>query len=110
MLYKKHLKLLKGDGKIKMRKKINYKKLDEDDILEILLENFQDSKKTAFGRGVLLGTIGKDLRFVGVFGKVNDEKIRKCNLEEFDRQNDFNGDHKFLKEHPEFEIKNSNKK
>lgn len=88
-----------------MNKNINWKKLDSDDILEIILEHFQESEKDCeFARGVLLGTAGKDLRFVGVFGKEIDSQIKNYDLVKLDENIDYNGDHSFLKSNPDFQI------
>ncbi len=80
------------------------KKLNEDDLLEILLEHFQEIefKTSSFSRAILLGTPGKDLRFISIFGDEDDIELRKCNLEEIDRRCDFNGDHSFLEKNPKF--------
>lgn len=81
------------------------KKLDEDDILEILLEHFQESEYSncKLARGCILGTPGKDLRFIGAFSNDFDE-INTIDFEEIDEQLGFNGDHSFLKSHPEFNL------
>lgn len=84
-----------------MSKRKIIKKLDEDDILEILIEHFQKGKfGESCGQGCILGTPGKDLRFIGVISK----NCGEYNLEEIDKEMDFNGDHAFLKKHPEFYI------
>ena len=91
-----------------MGKKINFKKLDADDILEIILEHFQNSEKDCeFAKGILLGTAGKDLRFVGVFGKENDSQLKNYDLIKLDENMDYNGDHSFLKDNPDFQIQTS---
>ena len=86
-----------------MNEKICYKKLDEDDILEILIEHFQDDELSDYisAQGCLLGEPGRDLRFVGVFSN-NDETILKHDLEILDKEIEYNGDHAFFKKHPEF--------
>ena len=63
-------------------------------------------KKLPLGKGCLLGTPGKDLRFIGVFTD-EEEDISKYDLEKIDMEMDFNGDHSFLKKHPEFYINNN---
>ena len=86
--------------------KTNFKKLDEDDLLEIVLEHFQQLETDSeFARGVFIGTAGKNLRFIGLFGKENDQELKKCDLFQLDKDHDFNGDHAFLKNNPEFLIK-----
>ena len=84
-------------------------KLNEDDILEILLEHYYQNKNCAFlpdSRGVLFGTPGEDLRFIGVYGKEEEEpQLAKCNLSEIDKTTDFNGYHSFLEGNPRFWLK-----
>ncbi len=88
-----------------MSDKLVYKKLDEDDILEIVIEHFQESlSNSEIGRGMLMGSPGEDLRFVGVFGSENDSDVMTCNLREIDKEKEFNGDHAFLKKNPEFHL------
>lgn len=75
-----------------------YKKLDADDILEILVHYYQDSKSEFFehARGILLGNAEEDnIRFIGVFGKSEDPAVTACDLEELDNQLEYNGDHAF---------------
>ena len=87
-----------------MNNDVHLKKLDEDDILEILLEHFQDGELNdcPCSRGCILGSPGKDLRFIGVFSKESESNEYKRDFEDIDNEIDFNGDHAFLKEHPEF--------
>lgn len=98
-----------------MNRKICYKKLDEDDILEILIEHFQNGELSDFisARGCILGKPGDDLRFVGVFSK-SDKQVLNQDLEEIDKGINYNGDHSFLKTHTEYNLdpefqKNRNK-
>jgi len=89
-----------------MNENFIYKKLDQDDILEILVEHFQDGELSDCSRaqGCLLGTPGKDLRFIGVFS--NDESITlHHDYEKLDEALDFNGDHSFINAHPEFQLR-----
>lgn len=88
-----------------MDRKICYKKLDEDDILEILIEHFQNGEFSDFisARGCILGKPGDDLRFVGVFSK-SDKQVLDHDLEELDKEINYNGDHAFLKTHPEYNL------
>lgn len=90
-----------------MTEQYYYKKLDEDDILEILMEHFQDDELAGveLSQGCILGTPGKDLRFIGVFSKDSSEKVANIDFEKIDETIDFNGDHSFLKSNPEFYIK-----
>ena len=90
-----------------MNDKIKYKKLNQDDILEILIEHFLDEefRGLAYAYGCLLGSIDEDLRFIGVYGdEPCTEDINAC-ISEIDANVDFNGDHEFLKNNPEFQIK-----
>ncbi|KIR01966.1 hypothetical protein P261_00780 [Lachnospiraceae bacterium TWA4] len=88
-----------------MNEKICYKKLDKDDILEILIEYFQENEflEFSFAEGYLLGDSEKDLRFIGVFSN-NYKKISEGDIKKIDREMDYNGDHSFLKNHPEYNI------
>ena len=84
----------------------NVKKLNEDDILEILLEYFQENEFKDFpnSRGLLIGEPGKDLRFICIFGKEDNSIIKNCDLSELDKTFDYNGDHSFLDYHPQFKF------
>ena len=88
-----------------MNGKICYKKLDEDDILEILIEHFQNDELSDFiyAHGCLLGKPGEDLRFIGTFSKSDGQVITE-DIEKLDKEIDYNGDHSFLKNHPEFNL------
>lgn len=87
------------------KKEIVIKKLNEDDILEILLEHFQENeledKHIVLTSGIIFGSPGKDLRFIGVFGDEKSEEIFKYDLAKIDKETEFNGDHAFLEKHPE---------
>jgi hypothetical protein len=88
---------------VNINKDLVYKKLDEDDITEIIIEYFQETlNNSELGRGILIGNAGKDLRFIGVFGNEDDPKVQMCDLIELDKEKEFNGDHAFLKNNPEF--------
>ena len=82
---------------------IKYVKLDEDDILEIIVEHFQDENVNIFfGKGIILGTPSKDLRFVGVLSTEDAfTKARDVNLEELDKKMEYNGFHSSIKNNPE---------
>ena len=84
-------------------------KLNEDDILEILLEHYQETvfENSDIARGILLGSPGEDLRFIGIFGEEGDSKILQCDLQGLDEEVEFNGDHSFLVSNPEFQQKKS---
>lgn len=85
--------------------KVMFKKLDMDDILEILIEYFQDSNEGCQNAsGIILGTPNEDLRFIGVFGRLTNSDIEKYDLEEIDKTMDYNGDHAFIKAHPECQL------
>jgi len=85
---------------------INYIKLDADDILEILLEYYQEQfENTTLAKWIILGTPENDLRFIGAFGKENDPNFNSVDLEEIDKIMDYNGDHSSLKNNPDFFIK-----
>ena len=88
-----------------MNSEICYKKLDEDDILEILIEHFQNSELSDYvtARGCILGKPGDNLRFVGIFAK-SDKQIFTQEFEKIDKKIDYNGDHSFLRSHPEFNL------
>ncbi len=86
-----------------MKKNIRYVKLDMDDILEILVEHFQDqSAEFMNAKGIILGTPENELRFVGAFASECDEQFANLDLEKLDEFLSYNGDHAFLKSHPEF--------
>lgn len=88
-----------------MNGKICYKKLDEDDILEILIEHFQNGELSDFisAHGCILGKPGNDLRFIGVFSK-SEKQVPYQDLEKLDKEINYNGDHSFLKAHTEYNL------
>jgi len=90
-----------------MINKIQYKKLNQDDILEILIEHFLDDEFRGLGyaHGRLLGNIDEDLRFIGVFSEEGTMDELTSSINEIDLNCDFNGDHEFIKNNPEFQIK-----
>ena len=84
-----------------MKNKIVYEKLNEDDILEIVMEHLQEKHGDfPFSKIVILGEIGKDLRCICALSK----KVPRSdlNLIEIDKKMEFTGDHAFLEQHPEF--------
>ena len=93
-----------------MKKKIKYIKLDADDILEILLEHYQEQFKGCLrSKGIILGTPGDNLRFIGAFANEQAKEFADLDLEIVEKELPFNGDHSFLKANPEFCIKNTDK-
>ena len=83
----------------------NFIKLDSDDIMEILLEHYQERfKDSEFAKGIFLGTPENELRFIAVFGKAEDDEICTIDLEKIDQQMDYNGEHAFLRKNPQFYI------
>ena len=88
--------------KNKGKSKVIIKKLNQDDILEILLEHLQECelKNSVVTKGDILGTPGKDLRFIGAFGDGTCEEIYNYDLKEIDEKHEFNGDHAFLENNP----------
>jgi hypothetical protein len=96
-----------------LKRKIIIKKLNEDDILEIVLEHYQEQKEfkgMVKTKGQLFGTPGKDLRFIGVYGDDTADEIFNYDLEEIDKKQDYNGDHSFFDRHPDFLIPSNQKK
>ena len=91
-----------------MNQHIKFIKLDSDDIIEIILEYYQDQlKESQLARGILLGDSNNELRFIGVLGseKIDYNAIDAIDLREVDKTMDYNGDHSFLKKNPQFYIK-----
>ncbi len=81
----------------------NYIKLDCDDIMEILLEYYQEKfEDCEYSKGVFLGTPDNELRFIAVFGKMIDNDIKEIDLEKIDKEMEYNGEHAFLRNNPEF--------
>jgi hypothetical protein len=70
-------------------------KFNQDDILEILLEHLGEENDFDMyqSSGMLLGTPGKDLRLIVVIGDIDDTGINKLNLEEIEKEVDYNGPH-----------------
>ena len=75
------------------------KKIEEDDICSILVDHFRETEskvaELSCARSIILGTPGKDLRFVSVF--YEDDIRRDYNMEEIDAKHDFNGDQSFIR-------------
>lgn len=66
------------------------KKLNEDDILRILVTHFQvDDFGESWGHGEILGTPGKDLRFIGVFRNDLDNLPFRYDINQIDKTVDF---------------------
>ena len=86
--------------------KINYIKLDADDIMEILLEYYQEKLEgSELAKGIFLGSADNELRFVAAFGGNEDSEIHEVDLEKIDSQMDYNGEHAFLRKNPGFYLK-----
>ena len=69
------------------------KKLDEDDILRILVTHFQvDNFGESWGHGEFLGTPGKDLRFIGIFRNDLKNLPFHYDVKEVDSSIDFTGE------------------
>ncbi len=75
-----------------MKRKPLFIKLNEDDILEILLEHYQD-QGYEFGKGLILGSPGNGLRFIGALGPYSNKSLVECDLIQVDESMDFNGSH-----------------
>lgn len=86
----------------KMGKRIQYIKLHESTIINIVLDHYQKKFKE-FVRGMMLGGARNNLRIIVVCGK-NQKKLEVEDLIQVDLKMDFNGDHAFLRDHPEFTI------
>lgn len=86
------------------------KKIDEDDIIEIVLEYFLEHEFYSCDRskGILLGKPGKDLRFIGIYGNNDNSGFSEYDFEELDKCVAFNGDHSFLKANPKFNLNLNN--
>ncbi|CAM5222315.1 hypothetical protein UACE39S_03404 [Ureibacillus acetophenoni] len=70
-------------------------KYNEDGILEILSENLavENGFNTFQSKTLLLGIPGKDLRLIAVVGELEDDDIMNLDLEDIDKQMDYNGSH-----------------
>lgn len=86
-----------------MNNKIQYIKLDMDDILEILIEHYYDQLDNINeAKGIILGTPDTELRFVGAFCNNEETTISNIDLEKIDEEIKYNGDHSFLKKNTQF--------
>ena len=84
---------------------MKYIKLDADDIMEILLEFYQERfDHSECAKGIFLGTPDNDLRFLAAFGNADEEEIDGVDLKTIDQEMDYNGDHSFLKRNPIFYV------
>lgn len=82
---------------------INYIKLDADDIMEILLEYYQARfDYCELAKGIFLGDVDKELRFVAAFGAADEREMRDVDLLKIDSQMEYNGEHAFLRKNPDF--------
>jgi len=81
-------------------------KYDEDDILEILTEYL--AEENGFGtfasRAKIIGESGKDLRLIAIIGENDNTEIENLNIEDIDSKMEYNGNHWFLKNNPEFQL------
>jgi hypothetical protein len=82
-------------GKSQKRKIFKY---NQDDILEILTEYLAEENgfDTFQSKAILMGSPGKDLRLIAVIGDLDDDDISNLDLEELDKEIDFNGSHSNL--------------
>lgn len=95
------------------------RKLNEEDMLEILTEHYMASSFKGEARGLILGTAGIDLRFIGIWAREPAEEIDKSHLdlnrdialhhalneidlEKLDREMNFNGNHSFFDKNPDY--------
>ena len=86
-----------------MNRKIEYIKLDVDDIMEILLEHYQQQFRDAeYATGKFLGTPDNELRFIAMFGNYDDPNMHDVNFEKLDKRINYNGEHAFLRNNPDF--------
>ena len=82
------------------------KKLNEEDMLEILTEHYMASSFKGEARGLILGAAGIDLRFIGIWAREPAEEpddstlsrdialhhaLNEIDLEKLDREVEFNG-------------------
>lgn len=76
-----------------MKEKYFIKKLDQDDIMEIVTEYFLEKEYSGCvsTKACLLGVPGQDLRLIAVFSK-GDKRIQ-CDFEDIDKTVDYNGSH-----------------
>lgn len=81
-----------------------YKKLCEDDILEIITEYYQTIENCPNARACLIGNNSDNIRAIIVLGK-EDEDLNNYDLKEIDRKISFNGEHSYLENNPEICIK-----
>jgi len=80
------------------------KKLNENDIYSIVIEYLTENEvHLPKLRAVFLGEPSKDLRLVVVYSD-DEDKLKDCSLEEIDKQCDYNGEHSFLKNNPEYHV------
>jgi hypothetical protein len=84
------------------------KKINEDDILEILIEKFYETDCSDFpsAKGVLLGEVGENLRFIGIFTNEDNWKLlREIDVNKIDSDYDYNGDHFTILKNPDLHVK-----
>lgn len=85
--------------------KICIKKLDQDDILEIIVEHFLEGECLGldYARACILGESGKDIRVIVAYANER-EAIENLDFEEIDQNMKYNGDHSFFRENPDFDM------
>lgn len=76
---------------------VKYFKYSQDDIIEILTEYIakEHGYGTFYSKAELKGSVGKDLRLLMAVGTLDeDERVENVDLEQLDKNMDFNGSHK----------------
>lgn len=75
---------------MKMKNKEKIVKLNQDDILRIIVHHYQDELDgESWGCGKLLGTPDEDLRFVGIFRTDVENAPFDYDIEKIDKETDF---------------------
>lgn len=72
-----------------MKNKEKIVKLNQDDILRILVTHFQDEIGESWGYGELLGTSKEDLRFIGIFRTDVENAPFDYDIEKIDKNTSF---------------------
>ena len=75
------------------QKKELIKKLNQDDILRIILNYFKDNDfSESWACGELLGQVNDNLRFIGIFRNDVENAPFEYDVNKIDREMNFNGD------------------